>query len=272
MRAKLTAILAAGAAVLTMGAAQPTQAPARPGAPMAPVGPAPGYLGAAAPDTYAILPPAPTPGDPRDQADRAVFRATRSFAGSPRWAQAQNDANQAGIVKDLACAIGVELTPKNAPRTLALLAKVAPDVSRATNHPKDIYKRPRPYLRDEGPTCVDKTPGLAASPDYPSGHNTWAWTVGLIMAELVPDRATPILVRARAFGENRLVCGVHSLSAVEMGQLNGSIVVAGLHGDPQFRADMDAARAEVAAARAAGPAPDPAFCAQEAALDAHTPF
>jgi len=272
MRASVSAILAAGAAVLTMGAAQPARAPSPAKPPMAPVGAASGYLGERAPDTYAILPPSPTPGDPRDVTDRAIFRATRGLEGSPRWTQAQNDANQAGIVKDLACAIGVELTPQNAPRTLALLLKAAPDVSRATNHPKGIYKRPRPYLRDEGPICVEKTPGLAASPDYPSGHNTWAWTVGLIMAELVPDRATPILVRARAFGENRLICGVHSLSAVEMGQLNGSIVVAGLHGNPQFRADMDAARAEIAAARAAGPAPDPAFCAQEAALDAHTPF
>jgi acid phosphatase (class A) len=271
MASKITAILAAGAAILTLGAAQaPATAP--PHSPMAETGHTPGYLGDALPDTYAILPPAPAPGDPRDRTDREIYRATRRLEGSARWAQAQNDANQAGIVADLACAIGVELTPQNAPRTFAMLRKLAPDVSRATNRPKDIYKRPRPYLRDEGPICVAKDEALAKSPDYPSGHNTWAWTVGLVMAELVPDRATPILIRARAFGENRLVCGVHSLSAVEMGQLNGSIVVAALHGSPEFRADMDAARTEVAAARQAGPKPDPALCAREAALDAHTPF
>ncbi|MDE2486336.1 MAG: phosphatase PAP2 family protein [Alphaproteobacteria bacterium] len=268
---KITTVLAAAAALLTMGAAQPGTAPPT-SEPMASVARASGYLGAGLPDTYAILPPAPAPGDPRDVADREVFRATRTLQGTARWTQAQNDADQAGIVKDLACAVGVELTPQNAPRTFALLRKLAPDVGRATNLPKDIYKRPRPYLRDEGPICVGRTAALAASPDYPSGHNTWAWTVGLIMAELVPDRATPILVRARAFGENRLVCGVHSLSAVEMGQLNGSIVVAALHGNPQFRSDLDAARAELAAVRRTGPRPDPAVCAREAALDAHSPF
>jgi len=275
MRVKVGA-WAAGAAVILMGCAATAQHAAKaPGAQpgmTAPPAKVMGYLGEAAPDTYAILPPAPTPGDPRDQADRAVFKATRGYATEARWAMAQNDANSAGIVKDLACAVGVELTPQNAPRTLALIMKVAPDASRVTNRPKDIYKRPRPYLRDEGPICVAKSADLAASPDYPSGHNTWSWAVGLIMAELVPDRAAPILTRVRAFGENRLICGVHSLSAVEAGRDNGAILVAALHGNAQFRTDLEAARGEIAAARAKGPAPDPAFCAKEAEMMAKSPY
>jgi len=277
MRVKLSA-WAAGAAVILMGCAATAQQAAKappatqPGMTTSAPKKVVGYLGEAAPDTYAVLPPSPTPGDPRDEADRAIFKATRRYETDPRWAMAQNDANSAGIVKDLACAVGVELTPENAPKTLALIMKVGPDASRVTNRPKDIYNRPRPYLRDKGPTCVPKSADLSASPDYPSGHNTWGWAVGLIMAELVPDRAAPILFRARAFGENRLVCGVHSLSAVEAGRDNGAILVAALHGNPEFRADVDAARAEIAAARAKGPAPDPAFCAKEAAMMAKSPY
>jgi acid phosphatase (class A) len=266
-------VLAAGAAlILVSGAAaqQAAQTVPTPGMSSAPK--AAGYLGEAAPDTYAILPPSPTPGDPRDRADRAIYKATRRYQSDPRWAQAQNDANSAGIVKDLACALGVELTPQNAPRTLAMIAKVGPDASRVTNRPKDIYKRPRPYLRDPGAICVPRTPDLAKSPDYPSGHNTWSWAVGLIFAELAPDRAAPILTRARAFGENRLVCGVHSLSAVESGRDNGAILVAALHSSAQFRADMDAARTELDQARVRGPQPDAAMCAKEAALDAKSPY
>jgi acid phosphatase (class A) len=146
------------------------------------------------------------------------------------------------------------------------------DVSRATNLPKDIYKRQRPYLIDEGPICVVKSDLLAKSPDYPSGHNTWGWTVGLIMAEVAPDRATEILSRAKAFGESRLVCGVHNLSAVEAGRMNGSIVVAALHGQAAFRKDLEDVRKEVATARKAGPAPDPAMCAKEAELVAKSPY
>jgi acid phosphatase (class A) len=92
------------------------------------------------------------------------------------------------------------------------------------------------------------------------------------MAEVAPDRATEILARARAFGEGRLVCGVHTLSAVEAGRMNGSIVVAALHGQEAFRKDLDEVRKEVAAARKAGPAPDPAMCAKEAELVAKSPY
>ena len=227
-----------------------------------------GYLGNAVPDTLKILPPAPVAGTTRYEADRTTFLATRKLQGSKRWEMARADDNSALILKDLSCAIGVELTAKNAPTLAVMIPKVARDSSAATNYPKDTYQRKRPFLIDEGPICIDKP----ASYDYPSGHNTWGWTVGLIMAELAPDRATEILVRAKAFGESRLVCGVHNLSAVEAGRMNGSIVVAALHGQAAFRSDLEKARAEVAAARKAGPAPDPAMCAAEAELIAASPY
>ncbi len=241
----------------------------------APMTPAPvrggGYLGDTAPDTYRIIPPAPTAGSIRDQADRAAFLATRGLKDSPRWALAINDVDL-NVAKDMSCAVGVELNPKSTPKLVALIQKMGPDISRATNHPKDIYKHKRPYLVDDGPICVDKSPFLAASPDYPSGHVTFGWTVGLILAELAPDRATEILVRARAYGESRMVCGVHTMSAVESGRTNASALVAGLHGSAAFRSDMDAVRTEIAQARATGPAPDPAACAAEAELTKGSPY
>lgn len=231
-----------------------------------------GYLGEAAPDSYKILPPAPTPGTIRYQADRSAFLATRSLKDSPRWSLAAADADEAAIVNDMSCAIGMELTPQTAPKLTKILMTARYDVRRAVNHPKDIYKRQRPYLIDEGDICVAKTDGLAKSPDYPSGHTTWGWTVGLILAELVPERSTEILTRARSFGESRLICGVHNMSAVEAGRANGSIVVAGLHGSAAFRADMDAARKEIAALRKSAEAPDGAACAAEAALIGKSPY
>lgn len=235
--------------------------------------PAPtGYLGATAPDTYKILPPAPTAGTIRFQADRSTFLATRSQKDSPRWALAIADADEAAIVKDMSCAIGMELTPQNAPKLTKLLMTARYDVRKAVNTPKDVYKRQRPYLIDDGEICVAKTDSLAKSPDYPSGHTTWGWTVGLLLAELIPDRSTEILARARSFGESRLVCGVHNMSAVESGRTNGSIVVAGLHGSDAFRTDMDAARKELAALRKTAKPLDPKVCAAEADLIAKSPY
>jgi acid phosphatase (class A) len=164
----------------------------------------------------------------------------------------------------------VDLNEKSAPRLDAILRKLGPDVLAAVVKPKNLYQRKRPYLIDEGEICVAKSTALAESPDYPSGHATWGWTIGLLIAELAPDRATPVLSRARAFGESRVVCGVHNASAVEAGRMNGATLVAALHGEAAFRADMDGARAEMAALRAS--APQPQACAAEAALTAHRPW
>jgi acid phosphatase (class A) len=273
MDQRLLALAGMALAAMAAGGVAIAQSPMPGAAPQAAGAPARtfGYLGLSAPDTYAILPPAPTPGSIRDKADRAAFLATRPLKDSPRWAMAVNDVDIRGYMKDLACALGVEITAENAPRLMALVMKMGPDIAYATNHPKDIYKRPRPFLVDEGPICVTRE-SLAGSPDYPSGHVTFSWTVGLVLAELAPDRATELLVRARAYGESRLVCGVHSLSAVESGRTNGSALVAGLHGSEAFRSDLDAARVELAALRAKAPAPDAKACAAEAELTKASPY
>ena len=225
-----------------------------------------GYLAGSAPDSVAILPPPPTAGSLRDQADRELFRRTRTLEDTARWEMARRDNEKDELLEDQACALGLPINAQTAPRTTALLARVRVDARALVDPPKEHYRRKRPYLVDPGPTCVMQAPSLTASPDYPSGHTTFGWAAGLILAELAPDRATPILIRARAYGESRLVCGVHSQSAVEAGRTNGSILVAALHGSPEFRRDLDAARAEIAAARKAAAPPDGAVCAKARAL------
>jgi acid phosphatase (class A) len=179
------------------------------------------------------------------ETDRAIFLSSRALQGGPRWGMAINDLSETRILGDLSCAAGVQLRARDLPALRGLLLKMAPDVSRAVSRPKKAWDRPRPYLVDAGPICTKPTAGLARSPDYPSGHATWGWSVGLVMAELVPDRASAILARSRAFGESRLVCGVHNASSVAAGRTNAEALVAVLHGSPAFRADLDDARREL---------------------------
>ncbi|MGZ3315521.1 MAG: hypothetical protein ACXU8Q_15235 [Caulobacteraceae bacterium] len=162
----MTAALAALAIGAAPAAQTTRQAPAKAPA-MAPaaLSAKPPYLGDAIPDSYAILPPAPVAGTTRYEADRSIYLGTRSLKDTPRWALAQNDVNQAAILKDLSCAVGVELTPKNAPKTAEMIFRVGRDVSRATDRPKDIYKRQRPFLIDKGETCIEQSDALARSPD-----------------------------------------------------------------------------------------------------------
>ncbi|RXD02355.1 phosphatase PAP2 family protein [Sphingomonas sp. UV9] len=228
-----------------------------------------GYLAPGAFDVLAVLPPAPRPGDPRATADRAVFRATRAFAGTARWAMATNDVKLAPVdmMRDYSCAVGIVLTPQMAPRTAMLIARASSDTARGTGIAKNFYKRQRPFLIDQGATCQPAAE-VADSYDYPSGHTTAGWTWATLLAELAPDRATPILARGRAFGESRLVCGVHNASAVEAGRLSASATLTAERDVTAFKADLAAARVEMDALRRnpTTPKPAPALCSREAAL------
>lgn len=234
------------------------------------------YLaGTSEPNILTLLPPAPQPGSATDKADRAIFRQTRQLQGSRRWdlAVADVDYTVPALLADFRCAVGAPLSPEAQPALISLLQRAAPNIIAAINAPKDYYKRPRPYLVQKGGICVAKSPELAANFDYPSGHAAISWTLGLILAELAPDRSGPILTRARAYGESRVVCGVHNASSVDAGRTTGAALVAALHGDPAFRADLEAARKELAALRASSPPlPDAAACQAQSALIAKTPW
>ena len=232
------------------------------------IGPA-GYLKPGVFDVQAVLPPAPKPTDPRGIADRAIFNATRALQGSPRWAMATNDVKSApaDLFGDFSCAMGVALTPENAPRTASLLRRAMFDTGRQTEAAKRFYKRQRPFLIDRGPICQPAAE-VADSYDYPSGHTTAGWTMATLLAQIAPDRATALLARGRAYGESRIVCGVHNASAVEAGRLSASSTLTAIQGDPAFIADLAAARQEIAALRHDGGTakPDAALCTGEAAL------
>ncbi|OMJ31769.1 phosphatidic acid phosphatase [Sphingomonas sp. Sph1(2015)] len=233
------------------------------------------YLPATGFDLLAVLPPAPRPDDARGKADRAIFRQTRRFVGSPRWTMATNDVKlgEADMARDFSCALGIALTPQNAPATMRLIDGAGSDTARGSGIAKNHYKRQRPYLIDRGPTCQPASE-LKGSYDYPSGHTTAGWTWAMLLAEIAPDRAESILARGRAFGESRIVCGVHNASAVEAGRLSATVTLTAVSQNPAFQHDLAAARAEVDALRRnpATPRPDPALCQREAALVAQPIF
>ncbi len=227
------------------------------------------------PDATRYLPPPPVLGSPADKLDHAAFRATRRLKDGDRWVLATSDvqSSPAAMLADFSCAVGVKLDAANAPTLLALLNRANKDLRSVVDPPKDLYRRKRPFVGTRLPICVPVDDSLIASGSYPSGHSTTGWTVALILAELAPDRATEILTRGRVFGESRVVCGVHYPSDIEAGRTNASALVAALHSSPEFRADMDRARAELAAVRQAAAAqPDPAQCRLAEAAAARQPW
>lgn len=219
---------------------------------VAQVAPRTGYLGDAEADATALLGPPPAPGSPRAEADRAIFRATRAMKGTPRWAMAQADFSSRAVVGNMSCAVGVRIDPAATPATMKLILRMAPDITRASYGPKKAYERPRPYMIDPGETC-GPLPASENNYDYPSGHSAWGWAVALVLAEMLPERADAILVRGRAVGEGRVICGVHNYSSIVAGQTVAAAIVAAEHRSPEFQADFAAAKAEMEGALKASP-------------------
>lgn len=217
-------------------------------------------------DVMNVLPPAPIKEEPRGVADREIFKLTRQLKGTPRWDLAVNDvaSDSASLLRDFSCAAALPLTPQTAPRTTALLEKASRDTARETNAVKDFYRRQRPFQIDQGETC-EPASGVTGF-DYPSGHATRGWTWGLILAEILHERASPILSRARAYGESRVVCGVHNASAIEAGRMTAEATLAVVRTEQSYADAVAAARAELTALRRTATPPSASACSAEEIL------
>jgi len=212
-----------------------------------------GYLGEQRlPDYRLFLPPPPAAGSPLAVADAAIFDETRKLESGPRWQLAMNDdrINMKALLADFGCSAGVDLSSVDAPALTRVLVRSSADLFPLVGAAKDAYKRPRPFAEREGPICVMPSEELVASPSYPSGHSATGWLYALLLAEIDSSHADAIVQRGRAYGESRVVCGVHYYSDIEGGRMTASALVAALHGAPEFETDIASARAEIFSLRA----------------------
>jgi len=207
-------------------------------------------------DGARIVPPPPEPGTPAWEDDGETWKRLRALKGTPRWAQAQadNDYSTAALLQGFSCAVGAELSPQRTPATARLLSRAVLDAVESARAAKEVFKRQRPFVPTDGPICVEREP-LEKSLSYPSGHATTGWTTALVLSEAAPYRAAEILTRGRAYGESRIVCGVHWKSDVAAGRELASVAVTLLQTNAEFRRDLDMAREELARAQRSGASP-----------------
>ena len=74
----------------------------------------------------------------------------------------------------------------------------------------------------------------------------------MVLSEINPDRINDILQRGYQMGESRVICGYHFQSDVDAGRITGAGVVARLHADPGFNAQLEKAKKEFAGLKKAG--------------------
>jgi acid phosphatase (class A) len=196
-----------------------------------------------------LLPPPPADGTDRANAELDELHRVAKTTTPDRWAQANYDfLHEDGTMFQVAIAPGFDLS--RLPATAKLLSDVRGDEAIFAAHAKNYFKRNRPWIADPHlKTCSRQE---AAQSSYPSGHATMAFAMGVVLAKAMPELATQILARAEDYSEERLVCGMHYRSDIEGGQTLGTAVAVLLLRDPDFEADLAAARQELTAAHLTG--------------------
>lgn len=137
--------------------------------------------------------------------------------------------------------MGPQFTRANLPATIKLFDKLYQTQSAINKQGKEKWKRMRPPSADERLTPST----FYKSYSYPSGHATYAYLSGIVLADLVPQKSEEIYDRAFEFGENRVIGGVHYPSDVEAGRKLASMIAVLIQQNPDFQRDIAAARAEL---------------------------
>ena len=229
-----------------------------------------GYLSPIAlPSSLALVPPPPATGSAAFALDEEISRRSFALRDTPRWLLAISDADLAfpHVAGTFSCAVNAPITEEDTPHLYMLLRRTLTDVGLSTYTAKNHYNRTRPFVRNKEPICTpDKKALLEKDGSYPSGHTAVGWGWALILSEISPEQTDAILARGLSFGESRNVCNVHWHSDVIQGRLIAAGTVARLHADPTFRADLEIAKAELAAVRNKGLKPTRNCSAEAVAL------
>lgn len=185
-------------------------------------------------------PPANDSAETRAELDEMLrIQASRSSEAAERSVQ------DAGVsVFRFADVIGPQFTEQKLPVVKAFFARLLEDEGLIVGPAKDAFDRPRPFVLEPRLQPLIARP---KSSSYPSGHSTWGYTMGLVLAQMLPEKRNEIMTRAKEYAHNRVVVGVHYPSDVAAGEHAASAFVAMLFISPRFRADLADATAELRA-------------------------
>ncbi|MDE1918170.1 MAG: phosphatase PAP2 family protein [Sphingomonadales bacterium] len=202
------------------------------------------YLNAAKFVPAQILPAPAAHGSAQEVFEIAELHRLLAKASPRRLAQAKADSDNENpsLFNNV---LGFDLRSK--PASWALLTLVQSEAEIATSDSKLFFHRMRPYSADPSiPFCEYKpNPAKPEFRSYPSGHSTLGYSVGWVLAHLMPQKADVILARAKDYGLSREYCGAHFPSDIEASHVVGTMVGIELLADARLADKIAAARAEL---------------------------
>lgn len=191
-------------------------------------------------DLTMILPPPPANDSAQTKAELGEVLTLQVTRTPEMVASAVADADE--NVWRFANVMGPKFNKETLPKFSAFFDRVVATEGAVVDPAKDVWKRPRPHQLSD---LVKPAVKLSGSGSWPSGHATVGTMMGIILSDMVPEKRAEIMARAAEYAHNREVGGIHYASDVEMGKISGSVIAAVLLNRDDFKAEYEAARAEL---------------------------
>lgn len=221
-------------------------------------------------DARLLLAPPPMAGAVLERDLEAVRAAQRTR--TPQQAARAEESSGVDVFL-FSSVLGADFVAGRLPVTSRFFKRVMRSAKLALDATKQCFNRPRPFVMD--PTieplehslastrlpatrpplapaqhddelpCTPPIPDSPYYPSYPSGHAAVGAMTAILLGEMVPERRNALFARGWEYGDARVISGVHFPSDVEAGRILGTLLVGEMQQDPEFRADLAAARSEL---------------------------
>jgi len=122
---------------------------------------------------------------------------------------------------------------------------IAEAVEHAVREAKLTFVRTRPYRLPDNKLHTLKKLSDRDSSSYPSGHATYGTVIGLILAEMLPEKKDDLYKRIQDYGHSRLVSGAHFRSDVYAGKIAGAAIAASLLSKEDFQSQFKEVKSEL---------------------------
>ncbi len=146
-------------------------------------------------------------------------------------------------------AFGMPVSNATTPHIYALLVNSITTVDPMRIEPKAFYHRQRPFERYGDSMPSHEESFLRGEGSYPSGHSLRGWLIGLVLAQVAPERAEAILARSWDYCNSRVIVGAHWQSDVDNSRTAASVGFCVLQGCDRFRTQLLEAQREYQAQR-----------------------
>ena len=194
-------------------------------------------------DLDRTIPPPPSPGTMEYKHELAFMKVRIAKLNDTQKALAVSDATNESATFFSDILPGFDLN--KLPKTKSLFDKVKYNAGYESKLFKNHFMSKRPYQVDPDiHACVAPKPSNLDR-SYPSGHTTMGYAMGIVLANLIPEKSKEIMERSRLYGENRVNCGAHLPSDVTGGQVLGTLVAKELIRNQDFKLLMSEARDEL---------------------------